>query len=111
MFHTGFIKIAASMKANITPEEYYSLKAEKDPYSGAIFGALAGAAGAGIKKKTHKAALVGAGLGGASGASLGYLYGKGKKAVKLALLKKEIESLKLKSSPGRGDYHHSSKED
>lgn len=110
MFHSGFFKIAGSMKSNITPEEYYDLKAEKDPYAGAVVGALLGAAVGGAKKKSHKAALVGAGLGGAAGASIAHLGGKTSKAIKLHLLKKEIENLKLKASPGRGDYAHDAKE-
>lgn len=106
MFTLGFNKIAGSMKSNITPEEYYALKAEKDPYVGAVVGALAGAAAGGVKKKSYKGALIGAGLGGAAGASVGHLAGKANKAVRLALLKNEVENLKLKSSPGRGDYGH-----
>jgi len=106
MFTLGFNKIAGSMKSNITPEEYYALQSEKDPYMGAVLGAVAGAAAGGAKKKSYKAALIGAGLGGASGASLGHLGGKASKAVRLSLLKHEISNLKLKSSPGRGDYGH-----
>lgn len=111
MFHTGFVKIAGTMKSNITPEEYYSLKSEKDPYVGAVLGALAGSTAGAMKRKSYKAALIGAGLGGAAGASVGHLTGKASKNVKLHLLKNEIQNLKLKASPGRGDYAHDSKED
>lgn len=104
MFISGFNKIAGTLKANISPEEYYDLKAERSPWVGAVGGALAGAAVGGAKKKTHKGALIGAGMGGAAGASTGYLAGKAGKAIRLSLLKKEINSLKLKASPGRGDY-------
>jgi outer membrane lipoprotein SlyB len=104
MFTIGFNKIAGTMKANISPEEYYSLKAEKDPYVGAVLGSLAGAAAGGLKHKSHKAALIGAGLGGAAGASVGHLSGRAGKAVRMSLLKHEIKNLKLKASPGRGDY-------
>ena len=103
MFTHGFTKIAY-MKSNITPEEYYELKGEKDPYVGAVLGSLAGAAVGGAKAKSAKGVLVGAGLGGAAGASTGYVGGKLNKAVRLSLLKKEVEHLKLKSSPSRGDY-------
>ena len=106
MFTNGFNKIAATMKSNISPEEYYELKGEKDPWVGATLGAITGAAAGGIKGKSHKSALMGAGLGGAAGASTGYLVGKGNKALRLSLLKKEIKNLKLKSSPSRGDYDH-----
>ena len=105
MFTRGFTKVAF-MKSNITPEEYYDLKGEKDPYVGAVIGALAGAAAGGHKKKTHRGALIGAGLGGAAGASAGYLGGKANKAARLSLLKSEVRHLKLKTSPGRGDYAH-----
>ena len=105
MFTQGFTKIAL-MKSNITPEEYYELKSEKDPYVGAVLGAIAGAAAGGQKKRTAKGALIGAGLGGAAGASAGYLGGKANKALRLALLKNEVSNLKLKTSPGRGDYNH-----
>jgi hypothetical protein len=106
MFKTGFNKIAGTMKSNISPEEYYDLKSESDPWVGAVGGALAGAGAGALKHKTHKAALVGAGIGGAAGASTGYLAGKIGKKVRLSLLKKEIKNLKLKASPGRGDYDH-----
>jgi len=107
MFTKGFYKIAGTLKANISPEEYYDLQAEKDPYVGAVLGSLAGAGVGGAKRRTAKAALMGAGLGGAAGASVGHLTGKVGKAVRLALLKKEVHNLKLKSSPGRGDYDQS----
>ena len=110
MFYIGFNKIAGTLKSNISPEEYYDLKAEKDPYAGAVIGALVGAGAGAAKRRTHKAALIGAGLGGAAGASLGHLSGKASKAVRLSLLKKEINHLKLKASPGRADYQHDSKE-
>ena len=109
MFTQGFMKISATMKSNISPEEYYDLKGEKDPYVGALTGAAAGAAVGGAKKKTYKAALIGAGLGGASGATAGYLAGKASKAVRLGLLKHEVHNLRLKASPGRSDYNHEEK--
>lgn len=108
MFTKGFYKVAGTLKSNITPEEFYELKSEKDPYLGAVIGAISGAAAGGAKKKSYKAALIGAGLGGSAGASAGYLSGKAAKAVKLHLLKKEVDNLKLKSSPGRSDYSHHS---
>ena len=109
MFHLGFSKIAGTMKSNISPEEYYDLKSEKDPYVGAVLGSLAGAAVGAVKGKgnKHKAALKGAALGGAAGASAGHLAGKLSKAVRLSMLKHEIKNLKLKASPGRGDYSDS----
>lgn len=111
MFKQGFLKIAAgSLKSTISPEEYYDLKSEKDPYVGAVLGALAGAGAGGAKKKNYKAALIGAGLGGAAGASAGHLAGKANKAVRLGILKNEARTLRLKASPGRGDYSHDSKE-
>jgi gas vesicle protein len=106
MFKTGFNKIAGTLKSNISPEEYYELKGEKDPYVGALAGAVIGAAAGGIKKRTSKHALIGAGLGGAAGASTGYLTGKANKAIRLSLLKNEIQNLKLKASPSKGDYDH-----
>lgn len=106
MFTHGFIKIAGSMKSNISPEEYYALKSEKDPYVGAVLGSIVGAGAGAAKKRSYKAALIGAGLGGSAGASLGHLGGKVNKSVRLALLKNEIENLKLKTAPGRGDYSH-----
>lgn len=110
MFHLGFKKIAATLKSNISPEEYYDLKGEKDPYVGALMGALAGSAYGGIKHRTAKAGLIGAGLGASFGAGSGHLAGKANKAVRLHLLKKEIQNLQLKASPGRQDYNYDVKE-
>lgn len=105
MFTSGFYKVAVTLKSNITPEEYYDLKAEKDPYLGAVVGSVAGAAYGGLKGRTARSALKWAALGGGAGASAGYLTGKTNKAIRLKLLKNEIDSLKLKASPGRHDYH------
>lgn len=110
MFHSGFYKIAGTLKSNISPEEYYDLKGEKDPYLGAILGAVAGAGVGAIKHKSHKAALYGTGLGAAAGASAGHLVGKANKALRMHLLRKEIEHLKLKANPGPSGYSHDSKE-
>jgi hypothetical protein len=100
MFSKGFVKVAYT-ESRMTPRDYYDLKHEKDPYQGAVLGALAGAAVGGAKHKNHKAALIGAGIGGATGLSGGYLTGKASKAIRLSLLNNEIKNLNLKSSPSR----------
>jgi len=103
MFIKGFEKTASSA-ALITPEEYYNLKAEKDPYIGALAGAAVGAGVGGYKHRTAKAALKGTGAGAAGGLLTGYLAGKAGKAIRLGILKHEIENLNLKTTPGRQQH-------
>ena len=57
----------AKLIYEMKPEEYHSEMVSKNKYIGALTGAVAGAAAAGIKKKTAKAALIGAGAGGVAG--------------------------------------------
>ena len=104
MFTEGFTKVAYTA-SQISPEKVYDLKAEKNPWKGAVLGSIAGAAAGAAKKKTHKAALIGAGVGGAAGASTAYLAGKANKAIRLGLLNSEIKEMNLKTTPNRRREH------
>ncbi len=109
MFTTGLKKIAIAI-VTMTPEEYYSHVGEKDPYVGAVVGSLAGAATGAKKKRTAKAALIGAGLGGASGATIGHLGGKALRSYQASKVRKMTGNLNLRSTPSRSSYSRPSNE-
>lgn len=109
MFTTGLKKIAIAI-VTMTPEEYYSHVGEKDPYIGAVTGSLAGAAAGAYKKRSAKAALIGAGLGGASGATLGHVGGKALRKYQANRVRKMTGHLNLRSTPSRSSYNYSSGE-
>lgn len=100
-FKIGFNKIAVTL-VTLSPEEYYETVGAKDKYVGALGGAISGAAAGGVKKRTAKAALIGSALGGASGASVGYLGGKGVRKYQSNKVRRLTGELHLKTSPGRG---------
>ncbi len=107
MFTAGLKKIAIAI-VTMTPEEYYEHAGSKDPYVGAVAGGLAGAAAGGAKKRSAKAALIGTGLGAASGATLGHLGGKALRKYQAKRVRRLTGDLRLRSTPSRSQYHHSS---
>lgn len=109
MFTTGLKKIAIAI-VTMTPEEYYKHVGEKDPYVGAVVGSLTGAAAGAHKKRSAKAALIGAGLGGASGATVGHYGGKGLRAYQASRVRKMTGHLNLRSTPSRSSYSYPSDE-
>lgn len=106
MFLKSFEKIAV-MASMISPEEYYELVHEKDPYIGALGGAAAGAA-IGAKKgkpgSRAKAALIGAALGGTGGAAAGHQIGKALKHYQAHRIRKAVTNLSLRSTPARQHF-------
>lgn len=103
MFRDQFSKIA-TIASMITPEDYYELVHEKDPYVGAVLGATVGGAVGGYKGakgSKSKSALIGAALGGASGAVTGHYVGKGLKHYQANKVRRIQEDLNLRSTPSR----------
>jgi len=103
MFCDSFNKIAVTL-VTLTPEEYYDIVREKDPYVGATAGGLAGKALGALKSKKGKrtkgaaiGALAGGGIGAVAGGGIGSLLRQhqAKKVRRIA------EGLHLKSSPHR----------
>jgi uncharacterized membrane protein YebE (DUF533 family) len=104
MFLTGFSKVATTM-VTMSPEEYYDVVREKDPYVGENVGAISGAiAGAtkGSKKKKLKSAVVGAGIGALAGAGAAHLGGKALRSYQAKKVRRMAEDLHLRATPGRG---------
>jgi uncharacterized membrane protein YebE (DUF533 family) len=107
MFLTGFNKIAVTL-VTMTPEEYYDVVREKDPFVGATAGGLGGAILGAIKSKKgskHKGALLGSGVGAATGALSTYGAGKALRQYQAGKVRRMAEDLHLKSSPGRAGSH------
>lgn len=103
MFIFGFSKLATAV-VTLSPERYYEIVREKDPYVGSLAGAAAGAAtGAakGAKGKKSKAALIGAGVGAASGAVGGSLASKGLKRYQSHRIESLARELRLRATPPR----------
>lgn len=101
MFIHGFSKLAVAV-VTLSPEKYYELVREKDPYVGSLGGAVTGAL-IGGKKGAHgkksKAALIGAGVGAATGAVGGHAVGKGLKHYQAKRIKRLAEELHLRATP------------
>lgn len=107
MFINGFAKLAVAV-VTLSPEKYYDIVREKDPYVGALLGAATGAAtGAvkGAKGKKSKAALVGIGAGAASGALGGHVVGKALKKYQSKRIKRLAQELHLRATPARYTSH------
>lgn len=112
MFTRSFQKTSAAL-VTMSPEEYYEHVGAKDPYMGAVGGALAGAAAGALKGKKGKraaSALKGAALGGATGVSTGYVAGKAVRGYQARRIRRLLEELRLKSSPGRHQHTAQDKE-
>ena len=104
MFLVGFVKTAATL-VTMTPEEYYDVVREKDPFVGATVGAVLGGL-AGARKGTKKSgksrsALAGAVAGGALGAVNAHLLGKAVRRHQAKKVRRMAEELNLKATPGR----------
>ena len=109
MFILGFTKVAVPVSAQISPEEYYELVHEKDPYIGSLLGGAKGAAiGAykGTKGKKDRAALIGAGTGAITGALTGSLTGKALKHYQSNKIRRLASDLHLRATPTRSTPHH-----
>lgn len=107
MFNQGFQKVAVAV-VTLTPEKYYELAREKDPYVGSLSGAVAGAGiGAikGAKGHKHKSALVGAGIGAISGAASGGLASKALKRYQARRIERLTRELRLRATPARIRSH------
>jgi outer membrane lipoprotein SlyB len=107
MFIHGFQKLAVAV-VTLSPEKYYEIVREKDPYVGALTGAAAGAAAGGAKGakgKKAKAALVGAGIGAATGAATGGLVSKGLKHYQARRVERLARELRLRATPARFSSH------
>jgi outer membrane lipoprotein SlyB len=103
MFITGFSKLAATV-VTLSPERYYELAREKDPYVGSLTGALTGAVTGGIKGakgKKSKAALVGAAAGTVGGAAAGAVLSKGLKHYQAHRIERLSRELRLRATPPR----------
>ena len=101
MFLSGFTKTAATL-VTMSPEEYYEIVRQKDPFVGATLGAVLGGAAGGLRgKRSAKTALIGAGAGAGAGAASGYLVGKGVRKYQAARVRRMADELNLKSSPAR----------
>lgn len=86
----------------MTPEEYYEVVREKDPYVGATAGALAGALTGAAKAKQGKAkaALLGTGLGALGGAITAHVGGKALRHHQAKKVRRMAEDLNLRATPG-----------
>ena len=106
MFIKGFTK-SASTVVTMTPEEYFEIAREKDPYAGSLAGAAAGAAAGALKgargRKAEKA-LIGAALGSVGGAAAGHVVSKAVKKYQSHKVRRMAEELHLRSTPKRADY-------
>jgi len=107
MFTKGFAKLAATV-VTLSPERYYELVREKDPYVGSLAGAAGGAAAGamkGAKGKKSKAALIGAGLGAAGGAAAGTVASKALKRYQARRIERLARELRLRATPPRPRGH------
>lgn len=103
MFLKGFLKTAATM-VTMTPEEYFEVVREKDPFVGATIGALAGAGHGlwkGKKNNKAQAALIRAALGGSAGAVGGHLGGKVLRHYQANKVHRMADELNLRATPHR----------
>lgn len=100
MFLSGFVKTAATL-VTMTPEEYYDVVREKDPFVGATVGALVGGAVGAKKGGNSKSALIGAATGAASGAAAAHAVGRGVRKYQAKKVRRMAEELNLKATPGR----------
>lgn len=103
MFLKGFAKLATTL-VTMTPEEYFEVVREKDPFVGSVLGGVAGGVkGAlkGTKKTRHKAALIGTGVGGAAGAAAGYVGGKALRHYQAKKVRRIADELNLRATPQR----------
>jgi outer membrane lipoprotein SlyB len=103
MFIHGFHKLATAV-VTLSPERYYEIVREKDPYVGSLTGAAAGAAAGaakGAKGKKSKAALIGAGIGAATGAAGGAVISKGLKHYQARRIERLARELRLRATPPR----------
>jgi outer membrane lipoprotein SlyB len=108
MFLQSFQKLAA-LAQTLSPERYYELVHEKDPYVGATAGATLGAAiGAakGKKGERAKAALLGLGLGAVGGGTAGHQVGKFVGRYQAHKIRRTAESTGLRSTPARSSFTH-----
>lgn len=100
MFSSGFKKTAATL-VTMTPEEYYEVVREKDPFVGATLGAISGA-GVGYRKGGKaKSALIGAAAGGTGGALTAHVLGKAVRKHQAKKVRRMAQELNLKATPGR----------
>ncbi len=101
MFFKGFAKVANRAYAVISPEDYYTLKGEKDPHVGAEVGAVGGALAAAKRAKKHKskAALVGGAAGAAAGAVVGHVGGKILRKYQTHKVRRISSDLNLRATP------------
>jgi uncharacterized membrane protein YebE (DUF533 family) len=107
MFIHGFSKLAVAV-VTLSPEKYYEIVREKDPYVGSLAGGAAGAAAGairGAKGKRSKSALIGAGVGAASGAAGGHVASKALKHYQTKRVKRLAEELRLRATPARLDRY------
>jgi hypothetical protein len=107
MFVDGFFKTAAGPIAQLTPEEYYDLVREKDPYVGGAVGAAAGLAHGAFKGKAGARAakaLKHGGIGAAAGTAGAYGVSKLVKKHQANKVYKMTGGLRLRSSPSRSSF-------
>ena len=103
MFIHGFSKLAVAV-VTLSPEKYYEIVREKDPYMGSLAGTAAGAAAGaakGAKGKKSRSALIGAGVGATAGAIAGHTGSKALKHYQTKRVKRLAEDLRLRASPAR----------
>jgi hypothetical protein len=103
MFVIGFVKQAATI-VTMSPEDYYDIVREKDPYMGGLAGAAAGAAAGaikGAKGRRHKNALIGAGVGAGAGVVGGHAVSRAVGHYQARKVRRIADDLKLKSTPSR----------
>ena len=100
MFLSGFNKTAATL-VTMTPEEYYEVVREKDPFVGATVGSVLGGLAGARKGGKAKSALIGAAAGGAGGALTGHVIGKAIRKHQAKKVRRMAEELNLKATPGR----------
>lgn len=106
MFSQGFKKTATTV-VTMSPEHYYDIVREKDPYQGAVAGAMIGAAAAAKKAPSGskaKAALAGAAAGAASGAAIGHFGGKAIRGYQAKRVRRLAGELSLRATPARSTY-------
>jgi hypothetical protein len=105
MFHAGFEKTAVTT-VNLTPEEYFELAREKDPYVASLGGAAAGAAVGALKSRSGRrasGALVGAAAGAAAGGAGGHVLSKGLRRYQANKVRQYTEELNLRALPHKGE--------
>lgn len=103
MFCDSFKKIAVTL-VTLTPEEYYDIVSEKDPYVGAVAGGLTGktiGALRGKKGRKGRAAAIGALLGGTAGAATGKAMGQMVRRHQAKKVHRIAEGLHLRATPHR----------